>query len=228
MSAIFFLAGAAWAGDTASPTVLHWSEGLSGCTFSAGDDGRYRYGLWTSDFGVVLIVDSQELQKAERRTLPVFAIALSLEQRAGNITVKPSGATLEFVKHEHDTQKAIDPEELAREFQDEADRRTADANLEISKNPHGIVEKQAELEAYKKDIEQMIRFIKTDALREKQLDVLHPMADGWLFFHARDKWIGAWKEQEELVLRIPVADKIIKFPFPLLPPRGEFLLRRRH
>lgn len=228
MCAIFFLVGAAWAGDTGSPTVLRWSEGQPGCTFSAGDDGRYRYGLWTPDFGVVLIVDSQELQKAERRTLPVFALALSVQQRAGQITIKPSGASLEFVKHEHDMQKSVDPETLAREFQDEADRRTADTNLEMSNHPHEIVEKQAELEAYKKDIQEMVRFIKTDALREKDLDVLHPTIDGWLFFHARDKWIGAWKEQEEFVLRIPVANKIVEFPFALPPTRGEFLLRRRH
>ena len=207
---------------------MRWSEGQSGCTFSAGDDGRYRYGLWTPAFGVVLIVDSQELQKAERRTLPIFALALSLQQRAGTIAIKPSSATLEFVNHEHDIQKAVDPEELAHEFQDEADRRTADANIEMSKNPHSIVEKQAELEAYKKDIEQMIRFIKTDALREKDLDTLHPAIDGWLFFHARDKWIGDWKEQEEFILKILVGDKVVEFPFALPPTRGEFLLRRRH
>lgn len=160
--------------------------------------------------------------------MPVFAVAISVQQRAGQFAIKPLSANLEFVKHEHDVQKAIDPEELAREFQDEADRRTADTNLEMSNHPHDIVEKQAELEAYKKDIGEMVRFIRTDALREKKLDVLHPMTDGWLFFHARDRWIGEWKEQEEFVLKIPIADKTIEFPFALPPTRGEFLLRRRH
>lgn len=42
---------------------LRWTEGLPGCTFSADDDGRYRYGLWTSDFGIVLAVDSQDSKK---------------------------------------------------------------------------------------------------------------------------------------------------------------------
>jgi len=32
------------------PTV-RWSEQQPGCTFERGDDGKYRYGLWSGDVG---------------------------------------------------------------------------------------------------------------------------------------------------------------------------------
>jgi hypothetical protein len=50
----------------AAPT-LRWEVGRLGCTFSRDDDGKYRYGLWTADFGIILAVDSQELEKVRRR-----------------------------------------------------------------------------------------------------------------------------------------------------------------
>src|ERR1700751_5586122 len=41
--------------------ALRWVEGNPGCTFSRDDDGKYRYGLWSDEAGVVMAVDSQEL-----------------------------------------------------------------------------------------------------------------------------------------------------------------------
>ncbi len=60
--ALVFAASATPPGpDKTSVTLaLRWEEGQPGCTFSRDDDGKYRYGLWTADFGIVLAVDSQE------------------------------------------------------------------------------------------------------------------------------------------------------------------------
>jgi hypothetical protein len=46
--------------------ALRWEEGQPGYTFSRDDDGKYRYGFWTADFGIVLAFDSQESEKALR------------------------------------------------------------------------------------------------------------------------------------------------------------------
>ena len=66
-------------GDDTS--TLRWAEGEPGCTFSRDDDGKYRYGFWTDDYGVVLAVDSQELEKARRRPDPIFALQLTIHYR---------------------------------------------------------------------------------------------------------------------------------------------------
>src|SRR5580700_769409 len=89
-------------------TVLRWVEGQPGCTFSADDDGLYRYGLWTNDFGVVMAVDADELRKASHRTEPAFGVLLTLRYRGTDLlAVNPEDMSLEFVKHEHDMHRAI-------------------------------------------------------------------------------------------------------------------------
>src|SRR5579863_10243888 len=88
------------AAASASPhpqATLRWAEGEPGCTFSADDDGRYRYGLWTSDFGIVLAVDSQELQTSNRRTEPILTLNLTVRYRGNNsLSLDPGTITLEF------------------------------------------------------------------------------------------------------------------------------------
>src|SRR5271170_890437 len=82
--------------------VVRWSEGQPGCTFSADDDGKYRYGFWTDDLGITLAVDAQELQKSLRRVEPLFAVWITVRYRgAGSASLKPDVINLEFVKHEH-------------------------------------------------------------------------------------------------------------------------------
>jgi hypothetical protein len=51
--------------------------------------------------------------------------------------------------------------------------------------------------------------------------------DGWVFFSAQDKWIGDWKNPEEFVLRIPLEDRVLEFPFKLPPNQGDLILRKR-
>src|SRR5580693_2113529 len=90
--------------DKAAATLtLRWEEGASGCTFSRDDDGKYRYGFWTADFGIVLAVDSQELEKVRRRPQAMFAVLLNVHYRGqDSLEVSPVKITLEFVKHYDD------------------------------------------------------------------------------------------------------------------------------
>jgi hypothetical protein len=226
---VLTLAATAWA-EKKEPVlpVLRWSEGLPGCTFSADDDGRYRYGLWTDDLGIVLAVDSQELQKSMLRTFPVFAALLTLHYRGQDSrSLKPENVSLEFVKHSHDVQTAIDPGDLATKFWNDGANFAAETEQEIQKHPEKRVEKEIVLQAHQKNVGEMLEFVKTRGLREIKLDPGRPEGDGWVFFSARSKWVGDWNKQEEFVLRISLPEKTVEFPFLLPPSRGDFLLRRR-
>ena len=207
---------------------MRWAEGQPGCTFSADEDGRYRYGLWTGDFGVVLAIDSQELQKAARRTEPVFTVMLTLRYRGkDSLSLDPRAITLEFVKHARDLHPALDPSELAARFQADSDRFTKTTEHDIQKHPERKAELESRLHEHQENVAGMVAFLNTRSLRTLRFDPAHTDASGWVYFSASSKWIGDWKKQEEFVLRIPLADRVIEFPFALPPSEGDVLLRRR-
>ncbi|HTA24763.1 MAG TPA: hypothetical protein VK763_14620 [Terriglobales bacterium] len=208
--------------------ALRWIEGQPGCTFSADDDGRYRYGLWTQDFGIVLAVDSLELQKAGRRTEPILTLLLTLRYRGkDSFSLEPSAITLEFVKHAHDLHLALDAGEVANKFRIDSDQLAKTTEREIQKYPEKKTDLESQLKEHQENIAQMLTFLDSRSLRTLKLDPVHPEASGWVYFSASSKWIGDWKKQEEFVLRIPLADQVVEFPFALPPSEGDLLLRRR-
>ena len=207
---------------------MRWIEGQPGCTFSADDDGRYRYGLWTQDFGIVLAVDSLELQKAGRRTEPILTLLLTLRYRGkDSFSLEPSAITLEFVKHAHDLHLALDAGEVANKFRIDSDQLAKTTEREIQKYPEKKTDLESQLKEHQENIAQMLTFLDSRSLRTLKLDPVHPEASGWVYFSASSKWIGDWKKQEEFVLRIPLADQVVEFPFALPPSEGDLLLRRR-
>jgi hypothetical protein len=64
-------------------------------------------------------------------------------------------------------------------------------------------------------------------LRPTILDRESPEAKGWVFFNAKNKWIGDWKKREDFVLRIPMENRVYEFPFTVPPVEGDLILRRR-
>ncbi len=208
--------------------ALRWAEGLPGCTFSADDDGKYRYGLWTEDFGITVAVDAQELQKSVRRIEPLFAVWLTVHYRgATSISLKPDAVSLEFVKHEHDVERSLDPENLATKLQADADAFAEATEREIQKHPEKKAAKESALQSHLQDVQATEEFLRVHSLRSATLDTAHADAGGWVFFNARSKWVGDWKAQEEFVVRVPVGQQVIEFPFALPPSAGDLLLRRR-
>lgn len=208
--------------------VLRWTEGQPGCTFSADDDGLYRYGLWNEDFGVVMAVDADELRKTSRRTEPTFAVLLTVRYRGkDSMLVKPDGISLELVTHDHDIHAAIAPDDLSAALQRDADVFAQQTAREISKHPEKKSEEESLLHERQEDVQTAIEFLRTHSLRAIQLDPIHPEASGWVFFSAKSKWIGDWKRQEEFVLRVPLAHRTVEFPFALPPSQGDLILRRR-
>jgi len=215
----------AMASETAT---LRWAEGAPGSTFSADDDGKYRYGLWTDDFGVVIAIDSQELEKSRRRLDPVFAVLITVRYRGKeSLAVEPDKMTLEFVSHYHDMHGALDPDALAAQFQQDSDAATGQAEREMRKHPEKKYALEAAVRARQQDLSGMIEFLKTRSLRSVTLIPEKPEITGWIFFSAKSKWIGDWRKQEEFVLRMPIKGRGIEFPFALPPSRGDLLLRRR-
>jgi len=215
-------------GQSAAIHRLRWAEGEPGCTFSADDDGKYRYGLWTNDVGIILAVDSQELQKAARRTEPIFTLFLTVHYRGqDSLSLEPGAISLEFVEHYHDTHPTLDPGVLASHLQNQSETFARKIEGEVRKHPEKHDEKQADLQAHLKDVGAMKAFLSDRSLRAATLDRTHPDAAGWIYFAARNRWVGEWKKREEFVLRIPLQDRVVEFPFALPPSAGDLILRHR-
>jgi hypothetical protein len=227
------LASAAWAtppgqGKTPATSTLRWEEGQPGCTFSRDDDGKYRYGLWNADFGIVVAVDSQELEKVRRRAQPIFALQLTAHYRGqDSLEVAPGEITLEFVKHYHDVHSSLDPDGFASKERNDTDTLVTKTEREIRQYPEQKEKKEAVLATRQKEAAEMIQFLNTRSLRAVRLDPGHPEVSGWVLFSTKSKWIGDLQKQEEFVLRVPLGGQVVEFPFSLPPSEGDLILRRR-
>lgn len=205
-----------------------WSEDKSGCTFSKGGDGKYRYGMWSGDVGVTLAVDAREAQIIRHRIEPIFAVLLTISYRGPNSLVESSeGITLQFMKHFKVVRAAIEADSYSQKVQADADALDDETKRAVMKHPEKKQALEARLQDYQKSVSEMIEFLGRDSLREVHLDPANPRASGWVFFDTNSKWLGSWKSQEEFLLRVPLDGRIFEFPFKLPPEEGELLLRRR-
>ena len=74
---------------------------------------------------------------------------------------------------------------------------------------------------------EFLDFLTRRTLPNTQLDPDHTEASGWVLFNTKNKWLGDWKKPEGFLLRFPIADKIVEFPFELPARQGDLILRRR-
>lgn len=208
--------------------VVRWEETRPGCTFSRRDDGRSYYGLSDGDLGITLGIDTQELQLVHHRHVPFFAALLTLRYKGyAPLEVSVDDISLEFVKHFHVVQTALDPDGLSQKIQNEADELDHQTAREVAKHPEKKAAKEDLLRAFLKDSAELQEFLGKSSLRPSQLGPDNPEASGWVMFSADSKWISGWKKPEELILRVPIEGKIFEFPFTLPPKAGEVILRRR-
>jgi hypothetical protein len=222
------VAGAVKDNKKAQPFTVRWSEQQPGCTFSRGDDGKYRYGLWSGDVGMVLAVDAREVQIIRHRIEPIFGVLLTIHYR-GNASLDASteGITLQFMKHFKFVQASLDPEDYTQKIQADADTRDDETRREVAKHPEKKQAREERLQDYQKSVSELIEFLGRNSLRPAHLDTANPEATGWVFFDTKSKWLGGWKAQEEFVLRVPLAGKVFEFPFRLPHEKGELLLQKR-
>ncbi len=208
--------------------AVRWDEERAGCTFSRSDDGRYLYGLWSGDLGITMAVDSQELEKVHRRHEPFFAVLLSVRYRGqGMLDLTVENISLEFLKHFKVVQTALDPYAFAEKVQDDADELDHETAREVQKHPEQKETKEAYVRAFQKDSAELLEFVGKNSLRPTRLSPGNPETQGWVLFSTDSKWIGGWKKQEEMILRVPLEGKMFEFPFKLPPKPGEVMLRRR-
>ena len=208
--------------------AVRWEEGNQGCTFSRGDDGKYRYGLWSDDIGIVMAVDSQELEKVHRRHQLFFALLLTVRYRGqGALDVATDNISLQFMKHFQVMQTALDPDDFSDKVQSDADTLNDETARQVEKHPEQKEQKDALVRAFLKDSAELQEFVGKNSLRPTRLSPGQNETSGWVLFSTDSKWIGHWKKQEEFVLRVPMAGKVFEFPFRLPPKPGETILRKR-
>jgi hypothetical protein len=208
--------------------LVRWNESRPGCTFSRGDDGKYRYGLWTGDVGVVLAVDARELQVISHRIEPVFGVFLTIRYRGSSgLDTSLDGISLQFMKHFKVTVPALNVDDYTQKIQGDADAFDDETRREVAKHPDQKSAREARLQEYQKSVSELIEFLGTKDLRATHLDGANPEVSGWVFFNTKNKWVGKWKKQEEFVLRLPLNGKLFEFPFKLPPEAGELLLPKR-
>ncbi len=208
--------------------AVRWNEETPGCTFVRGEDGKYRYGLWSGDVGVTAAVDSQELEKVHRRHEPFFGVLLTVRYRGkSSIDLGVDHISLEFVKHFRVIQTAMDPDAFAQKVQSDADALDHEIAREIEKHPEQKEQKEALVRAFLKDSTELLEFVGKNSLRPTLLQPGNQETSGWVLFSTNSKWISRWKKQEEFILRVPVDGKMFEFPFKLPPKPGEVLLRKR-
>jgi hypothetical protein len=214
--------------NTPRPLTVHWREDQPGCTFSRGDDGKYHYGLWSGNVGVVLAVDAREVQIIRHRIQPLFGVLLIIHYRgAGSLDTSLDGTTLQFMKHFKVVQTSLDPDAYAQKIQTDADALDDETRRAVAKHPEQKQVREARLQNYQKSVNELIEFLGRNSLRPAHLDRANPEVSGWVFFNTKSKWLGGWKAQEEFVLRLPLDGKVFEFPFKLPPEAGELLLQKR-
>jgi len=225
---IGILASGSASGKRKDSPALRWAEDRPGCTFSRDKDGKYRYALWTTDYGVTLAVDSQELALVHKRAERFFSVQLSVHYRGkASLLVLPNKATLEFVKHGRVLQPSLDPGSFVKRIQDDLEQLQYDTAREVKKHPERKEERERYVQAYQNDALQLTDFVNQRSLTSVSLDSTNTDASGWILFSAQSKWIGDWKRPEEFVLRIPVGQQLLEFPFMLPPKEGDLILRQR-
>jgi hypothetical protein len=220
-------AGARDKKQAGGPPVIRWQQGDPECTLSTGADGIYRYSLSYETLVATLAVDSQEVEKNRRTLEHVFRILLTVRNRGTNpVYVQPQAMTLELVDHFHLRMRAEDPDELAAQIQNDSEELVHQSEKELKKHPDRKPVVEARLREHQKVVAEWQEYLTARTLRNVALDHAQPEATGLVFFPTRSKWKGDWKPQEHFIARLPIANIILEFPFPL-PPPGDPQLRER-
>jgi hypothetical protein len=178
--------------------------------------------------GIIVAVDSQELEKVHRRHEPFFGVLLTVRYRGpAALDLGVNHVSLEFIKHFQVVQPALDPDAFAEKVQNDADVLNDQVAREVEKHPEKKAEKEAYVRAFLKDSTELQEFVGKNSLRPAHLTPGNAEASGWVLFSTESKWISGWKRQEEFILRIEIEGKMFEFPFKLPPKPGETILRKR-
>jgi hypothetical protein len=215
--------------DKPSVPVVRWTENSSNCSIRQGNDGRTYYKLSSPTFEITLAVDPKELEKIPHRATPLLTVFLSFTYKGkGEFEIRQRRFALEFSQHRQVVKTSLEPNDIVQRLQEDVDNLTDQVERhEVRKHPEQKEQKEAELQARLKDYTEMMDFVSTQALRYAILSPAKPAISGWVFFSVKDRWIGPWQKPEQFILRLPVGNLIVEFPFSLPPQSGGIELRRR-
>jgi hypothetical protein len=217
-----------WAKDKASLPTIVWAADKPGCSFSRGDDGKYRYSLKTDDLEITIAVDSREVQVVKRRPVPVLGVVAIFHYRGQqSLSVGPDKMTLQFLQHSKIVQDALQPGGLAARLQRDSSELTDQTEHAVRKHPEKKEELDATLRTHLQEMSAMTEFVNSQTLHSALLTPAERDRTGWVFFDTSNKWVGSFKKQEEFLLRVPFKDRVFEFPFSLPPADGDLILRRR-
>ena len=209
--------------------VVRWATNTPNCSVHWGDDGRTYYTISSPAFEISLGVDPKELEKIPHRSTPMLTVFLTFTYKGkGQFEIHQRRFTLEFSKHHQVLKTSLEPNEIVQRLQEDVDGLTDQVERhEVRKHPEQKEQKEAELQARLKDYTEMMDFVTTQSLRYAVLSPAKPEIKGWVFFSVKDRWIGPWQRPEQFILRLPVGNFVIEFPFSLPPQGGGVELRRR-
>jgi len=141
--------GTAPPGDKPKIPAVRWDEQNPGCTFTHTDDGKLRYGLWSGDVGMTLVVDSQELEKVRRRHEPFFGVLLDVRYRGNkSLDLGTDDISLAFVKHFQVVETSLDPDDFSEKIQADAEALDHEIALEVQRHPEKKEAKEASARAF--------------------------------------------------------------------------------
>ena len=231
-SMLFFITTAplSSAKEPTLPPTMTWAADKEGCSFTRGDDGRYRYSLKSGDLEIILAVDSREVQEIRRRPIPVLGVFATFRYRGKeSVNVRLDKFTLQFLSHAKVVESALPPNVVAARLQKDSDALTDQTEREVRKHPEKKQALEAALRTQLDEMAKMTEFVNAHTLRSDgpALTPAEPESRGWIFFNTTNRWIGSWKKREEFLLRLGVKDRIFAFPFTLPPTEGDHILRRR-
>lgn len=212
-----------------SVPVVRWTAGAPDCSIHQGDDGRTYYKLSSPTFEITLAVDPKELEKIPHRAAPMLTVSLTFTYKGnGQFEIHQRHFALEFTNHRQVVKTTLEPNEIVQHLQEDVDNLTDQVERhEVRKHPEQKEQKEAELQARLKDYTEMMDFVSTQSLHYAVLSPTKPEISGWVFFSVKDRWIGPWRKPEQFILRLPVENLIVEFPFSLPPQGGGIELRRR-
>ena len=215
--------------DRPAVPVVRWATDAPNCSVRQGDDGRTYYRLSSPIFEISLGVDPKELEKIPHRATPMLTVFLAFSYKgASQFEIHERRFALEFSKHRQVVKTSLEPNDIVQHLQEDVDSLTDQVERhELRKHSEQKEQKEAELQARLKDYTEMMDFVSTQSMRHTVLGPAKPAISGWVFFSVKDRWIGPWRKPEQFILRLPVGNFLIEFPFSLPPQGGAVELRRR-
>lgn len=210
-----------------SPPPVRWKSGNACCTLTRAADEKSNYGLRTSDLSVTVAVDPQELQLTRRRITHFLGVYVEARyEGTGSLVFDPGTATIEYASHYHVLKGSLDPDKFVERIETGAEEVSDEAGRQLEKHPEKGEKKEVVARAYQKDSAELVEFVNTKTMRSTTLSAGTPQVSGWILFGTDSRWIGKWKKREELIVRIPLSDRTLEFPFTL-PPEGDVSLKHR-